>query len=447
MTSDIKHSRQAAIDHLIASDWFSNQPPLTDREKDQFARLLVSVLTDGDELDDNGGASFSLFDSEREDVYSRADVKAVSASLERSVRDGHGSAELLVSWRRHLFAEQHHIPSRASGNAAKVRWKKALPPRLRQILESTELELATSLGRDIAAAVFVGPTTTRLIFGRDSFQEPLELEFLLYHLYLHTLGDLPVEGFGSWLEYKRETTSNHLIPLLSDEQYREHEAVVNDEATCLMYDNYVSGPRLHPLSRSLVRRALKRQVVELKLIRTVLGDRNLLRRLMRLWMWTILASLSHNPWLRRVARPRLQFTEHVAVVREASWKPIYLIWANPDGALWRRWVPSRKVLLALGLRRADVALIGDLSRYRDDGILLEPNDVRQAYLALARASRSVLPLPGVTTALLPGLVKASSSFSLPIGHRENRVSVDVSAEQNENQELTNDPDASQDAYA
>ena len=190
-----------------------------------------------------------------------------------------------------------------------------------------------------------------------------------------------------------------------------------------------------------MRRALRRQFGGRQLIRTILDDRSFLRKLMRLWMWTILSSLSrsdlsHNPWLRHLPRPKLQFTEHIAVVREAPWKPIYLIWADPQGEYWRRWIPSRKVLHELGIRRADVAPMEDLSAYRYDGILLEPRDAQIAYEALKQTSRTVLPLPGGAAVRLPGLTKNVSAFSLPVGQQENRVTIYSDAAELEKQGLT-----------
>lgn len=350
----------------------------------------------------------------------RGTVVEVEHALRETVRRGDATATLLTNWRYLLVTERYGITPAHEERVPQLRWKIAPPPRLQRLLDGIDVEIVATLGREAAGAVLTGPRHTRILIGKDAVHDALEAELLVYHLYLHSLTDLPIGGFGCWIEYRHDPDAERYRLLLADADYREHEAWINDTVTCLMFDEYAAIPTTPPPGESILRDALRRHAAGNPVLRTLFDERGRLRHEIRAKLATVYVTTAATQFAA-MARPHAQFRQHIAVVHQATSGPISLIWADEHGR-WRRWIPSRKVLTALGLRLADVALIGDLSSYRYDGVLVAPDDVAQVESALLHAvDFALLPRPGSSAGRLAGLAKQPSSFALPSMRREGRM--------------------------
>jgi hypothetical protein len=327
----------------------------------------------------------------------RPDVQAVSEHVKRLIQAGHASEQLETCWHKHQFSEGCRRTVRYEDGNPQLHWKEAPPERIRQLIDDElHLTVVSSLGPHIAAVTFVGPWRTRVFLGRDAFFDALEAEFMAYHMYLHSLGDLPVDGFGMWVEYKRDVEPAALLGELASQELREAEARVNDAATCLLFDEYISGDKMHALSRGVLKSALARGVATRPELRAVLRNRIRVREHVQRILTVLYAPIA-NTVLGDLVRPSLAFSGGAAVMREAWWKPIYLIGLDAQGEPIRRRIPSRKVLTFLGLRIRDIAPIsrGQLKRYRYAGLLIEPEEVLATNRVLAE---SAVALPGYCSA-------------------------------------------------
>ncbi len=413
LDSDDQAFDDAAIDSLLAelaprelepADWDAIVDTLASVSMNRSGASLLGVNTLG----------------ERADAHLRDDARAVSSRLAALVEKQQASPRLLASWRRLLFAERYDVPAGSQAAATHLRWKRTPPERLSQILQGVDVEIAPSLGDEIVGTTLSGPRRTRLVLGRDAFLDALEAEFVLYRLYLHTLADLPVEGYGCWVEFKHDSAARVPRDLVGEPAARDREDWIDDTAAALMYDFYATAPTSPRPGWSILRSALKRHALETPFLRALLDDSHGVRADVRDRLLAIYATTAAMPFAS-VTRPRSRFTEHIAIVREHPWSRVYLIWADQRGR-WRRWIPSRKVLAALGLRPADVAVIDDIRAYRYDGVLLDPDDVRHVAALLQDAiDFSLLPRLGIPTARLAGLAKPFAPRSLDTLHREGRL--------------------------
>jgi hypothetical protein len=358
-----------------AGEWLDRleQPPAW------AAKVIRRALDNA--LDDIAGDDVGTRWQSRQDVtaalneaMARSDVSKGVDELIACIEAGHASNQLIDAWKRHVLAEVTDVRLIQPDVSAELHWKRNVPTRLAQFMGSLDIEIVPSLGRDVAAATFSGPHRTRVVLGSDSFVDAPHAEFLVYHMFLHgIMGDLPIEGFGFWVEYRIDSQDQLVVERLKDQPYREAEARVNDAATCAMYDFYVDGQQLAVLSKSVVRETLRRGLANVPLLRSMIKDRPSVRR-------GVKERMPHYSRLVETARrsvARVKFREHVAVVREEWWRGIYLIWKDPDGTKWRKCIPSRRVLVRVGFRLDDVAPINHsrLHKYRDAGVLIDPDDV------------------------------------------------------------------------
>jgi len=389
-------SRRAGLSESATSvdDLLAQLPPLTpEQELEADAAWQVT----SDQLGELVRQQTWAEQEARERMLLRTDVTTVSDRVARVIFEGQASSQLEASWRCHLFGEQYRRPIRCVDDAPQLRWKEAPPERLEQLIaDEVYLSVVPTLGRDIAAVTFVGPWRTRVVLGRDAFFDELEAEFLAYHMYLHSLGDLPIDGFGMWVEYKRDVRTPELLPVLKNAQLRESEARVNDAASCLLFDEYVAGHTMHALSRSVIKHALARGIVTGPDVRSVLRNRVRVREAVQRLLTALYAPIAHTAFGAFV-RPSLAFNQRAAVVREAWWQPIYLIGMDDRERPVKRRIPSRKVLTALGLRLCDIAPVSSvaLGRYEYSGLLIDPNEVLTMNKVLAD---STLALPGYRSA-------------------------------------------------
>lgn len=356
------------------------------------------------------------------DVHERQDVQAATRTIEECIDQGLASPRLLTCWRRHLFAEQYHKPCPLPKGVAEVRWRVAPPIHLQRFVKRLDIEIAPTLGGVLTAAAFTGPNRTRIVLAQDAIVSLKEAEFFVYHMALHAMAGHLADGeFGCWLEYQREAVDPRVVAILQDPAHSEEEAVMNDAASCLMDAHYASGRPLASLGRSLLQRALTRRITELPLIRAILGDRQDLHARIDAKVSAIYHPVADRSMLvANLLRPRLCFTQHIAIVREAWWRPVYLIWADPTGNLRRRLIPSRRVLNALGGRLDDIPDVSArrLGQYADEGILIDPTEVAAVRTALLRGTVPGWPILG---GCLPGLERKHSSLDLPRTPQQSRL--------------------------
>jgi hypothetical protein len=308
------------------------------------------------------------------DLHCREDVIASFSLVRDLINNGFASPWLAVSWRRHLFAEQTNRTYVARNEAGAFRWTEQAAPRLRQILARVWVDLVPSLGSNVAAAVFVGPRTTRIVLGQDAIFDDLEAEFLVWHLYGHAVEDLPTAGFGCWIEYRRDASSSRLDPVLGDPVLREREVAANDFAVGRMYDEYGSGPSV-PEEGGILRER-------------IVGSR--LRHVAQIY------DLAAARWesAGRLLRLSPRFNRSPALVRRRWWSPVYLTWVDEDFQNCCRWIPSRRIVYKLGVRLDDIETRNDLdvSAYRYEGLLIDPAEVRMVREVLRVAVATPLRL-------------------------------------------------------
>lgn len=339
----------------------------------------------------HGDDRLAALPSKPEGFLVRGDVQRLSRQLFDHIEAGHASMQLMASWRSHVNSVWRLDDSGPIVGDQVYPWRRELEVCLRREFGEVDLECVGSLGRDVASATFVANGRLRIVLGLDAFlsDDGLEAQFRAYHMCLHSRGGLPRAGYTCWLDYKRDVETPALRPILENGKYRQDEAYLNDTAAALMFDDYVATKLLNNACSSLLRGALP-WAERLKLTElyqtlagpAVLGD----ERLVPLIWWTSRRLLS------ALIRPRLEFFDgSVEIVRQYWWSPIYLVWRDANGQAWRRWVPSRNVLYALGLRLGDVGSISasKLHEHSYDGILIDPTEVRRirAVLAQSRATR------------------------------------------------------------
>lgn len=312
----------------------------------------------------------------------RSDAREVAKQINGFIDAGLADLELRSRWRHHLEGEQTNQIYPFPDTARPYAWAEGTPPRLRQALDRIKIETVSSLGPAIGAVAFVGPRTTRIVLGRDDCYDDQEAEFRIWRLCFHTLASMPVDGFGIWIDYKRDLQIPAIDPILKEELRLQQNVKANDYAASRMYGLYQSSG-FHTTQRGIMRE--------------LLGG-NWLAPVGNLYD----KASAHYASLVRAIRPHPHFTESLALVRRAWWAPTYLVWTDTNGDLRRRWVPSRSVIYALGVRLDDIEpmKVADINRYRYEGLLIEPDDiavVRGALLAqqrlLNRKGDSVTELP------------------------------------------------------
>lgn len=312
-----------------------------------------------------------------------------------------------AAWRRHVLTNLNLLDaskSRTEGSRS-LEWRQTQPPDIGHFLARNLIELLPSIGTNYGAplegVLFVGPKYNRILIDCELVPQPLEVAFLIYHLYIHFVaGHTPRHQFGVRFEYGRGRTP---MEVLADSEYGEQEGIADDGATCLWDDWYVDAYRMSDFSRSLARGAISSGASS-QLIRSVLRN----RKGLFYSVWRTVGSLtartkdSNLYLLLNDLSPSLKFNGPFAVV-EGTDRHAYLICLEPDGQKpdqikgWRRWIPSRRVLTRLGLASKDIVRISDeeLSKYEDVRLLIEPQDVRQVRDALMRAASKEEGLVGI----------------------------------------------------
>lgn len=342
----------------------------------------------------------------------------VTSQVHAYVDRGEASDALLASWQDYLTTHTSMPASRDTRSHMLVAGiSLPAPDRVRQLLDAVEIKQVASLGSDIAAVAFFGSGSTRLVLGQDAiFDDPEDLEaaFLAYRLYLSTFasfapGDLPQLDGGCRVVYKQDSPLRRLC--YADSQ--GHQDWIDDAATTLLFPEYADDQELGQY-RSLLRAALARPTVDLPLLRDILSEPILLRREVQ-QIYQKAMTYHRIAGIVTALKPRLRFVEPGAVVRELESGSIYFIWKDPHGVRRRRWIPSRKVALALGMDLARLQAVDrtELKQYDYNGILLDPNQVRQVRAWLENAVR-VIPLipPRRRRGQLVGLNKAASMLVL-----------------------------------
>ena len=346
------------------------------------------------------------------ELLTHTDVAAVRTLVNEEIAAGRASDALAVVWHRHLLAERYGVPLRDDQANRRLRWKASPPETVKQFLSAIDVEFAASLGPAVAAACFSGPRRTRIVLAADAIHDAAEAEFYIYQLGVATFN---VErkpqagersGFGCWIEYRKDAPQAAWCTL----QDRAAAEASRDWAVCLMDGAYASQDRdaIFRMSKSLLRGAVQRRIDGNGVLRAILGDRLLLR------------SGGLTSMLERILRssvgPKLQFTEHMLLVREESCEDIYLIWADPSGIRRRRWIPSRRVLASLGVSRPNVipSVPAPLvAHYRYDGVLVAREHVEIVRDLLAPATATTWPWwPGSKEASLAGIEKRRSCLTL-----------------------------------
>lgn len=316
-------------------------------------------------------------------LEARADVSTATEKIIARIGAGHANGTLLDQWREHLAAEDTPT-DKSKATYHQIRWFGA-SARLQALMARVNVVVVPSIGPHLAAATFVGPRTTCIVIGKDAFFDSIEAEFLVYHMYLHSLGDVSSAGFGCWLEYKHHVLS--LDPDLGVEplQFWAIEDNLNDRATCLLYDAYTDQRMMVSSDPGLLQFACARQVA---------AERASGRPLAAIGGELLMRSMAVFGRLPSGVRPKLRFLEHLAVVSEFGTSQHYLIWRHADGSRWRLRIPSKKVFNSLGLAEGDVLRVGqsDLAKYRYAGLLIDPEYVREVRTVLRSLAVCQIPL-------------------------------------------------------
>jgi hypothetical protein len=395
-----------------------------------FARL-PSRDAAADEMGDDGDIVASCVGSQGSGrrpfrrILARDDVRSISSRLRILISENCISPAFLAAWQRHLLAESGESVDNEQSDVLAKRVLDSLNA-VREFSQRVDIDVVPSLGRNVAGAALIGPTRTRIVLGEDAVHDAFEAQFYAYHIFAHTLiyaghAEASTTGFACWIEHRREPLSPDL-PFFLEPWNDGAERDASDAAACSMYDRYISNTGLSAFSRSLLRGALRRQVTSTPVIRAILGDRRGLRHAFaeRLSEWFALAP----------GGVKLQFTEHLAVVRQRDTGHIYLVWTDPLGIAKKRWIPSSRVLRALGVLDNDVPSVDGarLGTYGYDGILMDPDDVEVVRSALADStSFTIGPAPMRRRAQLLGLSRARSTLLLPTRSEEIHVAVTAGA--------------------
>jgi hypothetical protein len=340
------------------------------------------------------------------------DVAAVRLLVNDEIAAGRASDALATAWHRHLLAERYGVPLKGEQSGRRVRWKVSPPEAIKEFLARIDVEFVPHLGPAICAAAFVGPRRTRIVLAADAVQDAAEAEFEIFQLGIAAFNsDLSpragaLGGFGCWIDYRRDHPAADgrcgLQQHATDERSR-------DFAVCLMDEEYISHDRdaIRQMSRSLLRGAVQRSIDGNAVLRAILGNRLMLRSPLT----SMLGLLG-----RSFAGPRLQFTEHMLLVRDERRDDVYLLWADPSGIRRRRWIPSRRVLAKIGVTRIGVippVTAAFLAEYQYDGVLVSSLHVDVVRDLLRSATSHVLPwIPGRRAHRLRGVAKARSVLTL-----------------------------------
>jgi hypothetical protein len=293
-------------------------------------------------------------------------------------------------WALHVYVnEDQALASDPTLGDSDVRLRASIPEDLERFLGTTPVRIlpaiGTHFGSSIAGAILAGPRRNHLLIAKGVVKQPLDVMFLLYHMYHHIiLRHVSRNELGYRFEYERGKTPQQMLDLPG---YIEQEAIVDDGATCLWDDWYIDSYQMSPFSWMFARGALAGSGLEKPVIRWVFRNRPGLRR--------IIATRFLRP-LYKALGPAYRFSGPMAVVQGNDRHMFLLCYGG--ARQWKRWIPSHKVLARLEVSASAVAFVGDkeLERYEDGRILIDPKEVREARDVL-KSTGVPLPMPNLFT--------------------------------------------------
>ena len=130
------------------------------------------------------------------DIYEDTRVQKLTDQISTLVDDGEASVELLAGWRRFLFAEQYGLPLAGKGEQSAT---PADPAKPRQIVNGVVVEQMESLRNKVSSAVFMGPSRTHVMLGKDSVWDMMNMEAFVEDLIKNPI---PFAQFQLRIEYK-----------------------------------------------------------------------------------------------------------------------------------------------------------------------------------------------------------------------------------------------------
>jgi len=306
------------------------------------------------------------------------------AILERS---GALSSAIIDSWRSHVSANRARSCFLPAQNFVEVRWPRPSSNLIEPFLRSNPIEVVDGLGREVKAALFTGPYCNKFVLSRAILKDPTETAFLIYHMLMHLLGGhMRNRTYGFRIEYTR----GKAVPLLQDlPAYHDEENWADDTATCLWDGAYSSSALTWAYAKLLAKAGQDCVGVDPPLIRAMLRDRS----------WFRQSIFNRLPFSSRVLRslrnllyPPVSYTGPAAVVHGSS-RSVYFVCKDPRDPklIWKRWVPSQRVLARLGIAAEDVVPVEDaeLEHYRPGRLLIEPIEVDHARQLLERSLQLV----------------------------------------------------------
>lgn len=312
-------------------------------------------------------------------IDERVDVRRVQETVRAEVGEGRASTALLRSCRFHCLSEVngravHASPFRMPGD----QWPTHLPAEVQQLFERLDLEVVDSLGPDVAVAVFVGPTRSRLVVSRDAdIVDADEFVFVVFRAVLLAFKLVEPQSFGVVVDYKKDSEA----PILRERKYREALALAGAGAAAIMDEEYADPSYADHLADLVWVRTMKSFPTVLR--PHVLGLAKLMRkRFMVLLGYDIMSS-----WLARSTHGPIAVGNQVQIARTAWWARSYLIWRDPDGNKMRTWIPTRGILNKLPIDTTEMTL-EDLRSYEYFGMFFRPGTVKALIEDMKRSRRT-----------------------------------------------------------
>ena len=320
----------------------------------------------------------------------------VRENLVRHVDEKVADPIVLTLWDR--FYQNPRTVQEDIFSTPQITANRPLPKILDSVFDPAVLKVVPTLGADVAAVSFMGPNRSMLIVSKESLSradgliDNLEAEFRIWHHYAHVLsGDLRIENYGCRFEYKNNSVQKFVQETLKNPDYSATEASANDTAVRFMYDAY-SNPSQYFEEQGLLLSTYSSKLTGTKIggfARSLAGHSNLGSETpAAVGRWAIRRMLSG------IVRPQPYFKIPISLARANWWSPVYLLWTTNAGERRRRWIPSRTVVHALGLRLNDIPKLdmSAIEEFEYDGILVEPSAVKHLrYLLEKYVSRTYLP--------------------------------------------------------
>lgn len=353
---------------------------------ESLALELLTLL--GDTIEDTGSRT-RLFCANADDWLHLVQTWML---VERLATD---RPALHVEWRRHLLANQASASNPDGGPEEEerrvvdpARWAEAeeFLQRRNKVIEVADL------GDDLFSVVFNGPWQVTFVLSKAALADVsgLERDFMLRHMLAHCLlpDHLPHRTYAIGIEYKRnlEYTRGWLPQGLLTPRYFAIEGEADEMATCMLYSDY--GDAGYTANVSVPIRPARRLTTSLGEESAVLPLRDRLRTHSQ--EQSVFAGLLYyahrirqnpRPW-ERFAGP-LPYYGPLRVVKARD-RQMYLLGEDANGARWKRWICSGKVLKRLGLDLGDVEVVpgNELANWDDVKPLIAPDEVALAKEAL-----------------------------------------------------------------